>query len=185
MKITVRQYCHRPNVTELGQGNTHETYMLINADVDLSSIFPPGTDVEVEDTKTKKKYSLKSAQGREFRVNQMGDIYRDYGVVPGDEIFITRIEKNGSNKIYATVNKYHRIVLIVSNNGVEVNNEDRLNPYKIGVGRDYDIQINKEEQISSLTIKFKEAKKKRADSPNTTDYFEVKVDDSNLPNGTY
>ena len=185
MKITVRQYCHRPNVTELGQGNTHETYMLINADVDLSSIFPSGTDVEVEDTKTKKKYSLKSAQGREFRVNQMGAIYRDYDVVPGDEIFITSIEKNGKNKIYATVNKHHRVVLIVSNNGVEVNNEDRLAGYKIDANRNYSININKGEQTSTLSIKFKESKKKRADSPTTTDFFDVKDGDISLTNGTY
>lgn len=185
MKTIVRQYRHRPNMTELGQGNTHETYMLINANVDLSSIFPSGTEVEVEDTKTRKKYSLKSAQGREFRVNQMGGIYRDHGVVPGDEIFITKIEKNGNNKIYATVNKYHRIVLIVGNNGVEVINEDRLSGYRIDAHRNYHVNINKGDQTSLLSIKFKESKKKRADSPTATDFFEVKDGDATLSNGTH
>lgn len=185
METIVHQYCHRPNITELGLGNTHETYMLINADVDLSSIFPSGIEVDVEDTKTKKKYSLKSAKGREFRVNQMGAIYRDYDVVPGDEIFITCKEKNGENKIYVTVKKYHRVVLIVSNNGVEINNEERLDVYKIDANRNYCIDINEGAQIFPLSIKFKESKKKRADSPNETDFFEVKKDNVILDNGTY
>ena len=47
-KIT--QYVHRPNSTELGLGNTHECYMLVGTDIDMSDIFPPGEDVLVHDT---------------------------------------------------------------------------------------------------------------------------------------
>lgn len=35
-KIT--QYTHRPNATELGLGNTHECYMLVGTDYDMSGI---------------------------------------------------------------------------------------------------------------------------------------------------
>ena len=50
-----------------------------------------GIEVKILDNSTKKTYTLKSAIGREFRVNQMGDIYRDYNVMPGDEIVFTMI----------------------------------------------------------------------------------------------
>ena len=45
----IYQYIHRPNNTELGKGNTHETYLLISKDVDLSHLFPPGQEVKVND----------------------------------------------------------------------------------------------------------------------------------------
>ena len=85
-KTRITQYLHRPNTTELGMGNTHETYMLINKDYDLSELFPVGQNVDVEDTDTHKVYHLKSANSREFRVNQMGEFYRDHGIQPGDEV---------------------------------------------------------------------------------------------------
>ena len=47
--ITVTQYSHFPNNTELGKGNTHECYLLIPNSYDLSKIFPSGEEVEVID----------------------------------------------------------------------------------------------------------------------------------------
>lgn len=41
----ITQYIHRPNATEIGLGNTHECYMLVGTDVDMSDIFPLGIDV--------------------------------------------------------------------------------------------------------------------------------------------
>ena len=99
----ITQYIHRPNTTELGMGNTHETYMLVSSNMDISSIFPTTIEVNVEDTTNHKTYSLKSTSGSEFRVNQMGELYRDHNVLPGDEIIITKIEKNGVSKNYVTV----------------------------------------------------------------------------------
>ena len=82
----IYQYLHYPNATELGQGSTHETYLLIAKSIDLSGMFPIGKSVSVTDVKTGKRYSLKSAFGNEFRVNQFGPIYRDYDTQEGDEI---------------------------------------------------------------------------------------------------
>ena len=96
--MRIIQYIHRPNSTELGIGNTHETYMLINSEHDLSEVFPPGLEVSVGDSLSTHVYPIKSADGREFRVNQMGSLYRDYNVQPGDEVYLTSIRfDNGSN----------------------------------------------------------------------------------------
>ena len=45
----IYQYMHRPNNTELGKGNTHETYLYIPTKVDLTDMFPPGEEVTVYD----------------------------------------------------------------------------------------------------------------------------------------
>ncbi len=178
------QYTHRPNMTELGMGNTHETYMLINTNTDLSGIFPPSIEVKVRDVVSGKHYSLKSSEGREFRVNQMGDLYRDYNVNPGDEIVITKIESENTSDICVNIKQYQRVVLLVGSNGAEIVNLDRLNSYNIG-NRTFRINVSDRGNQNTLVISFKESRKKRADSPNTTDYYSVQIDGQALANGTY
>lgn len=178
------QYTHRPNMTELGMGNTHETYMLINTNTDLSGIFPPSIEVKVRDAVSGKHYSLKSSDGREFRVNQMGDLYRDYNVHPGDEIVITKIENENTSDLCVNVIQYQRVVLLVNSNGTEIVNIDRLNSYNLDNGI-YQISVSDRGKQNILKISFKESRKKRSDSPNTTDFYTAQIDGQPLANGTY
>ena len=178
------QYTHRPNMTELGMGNTHETYMLINANTDLSGIFPPSIEVKVRDAVSGKHYSLKSSDGREFRVNQMGDLYRDYNVHPGDEIVITKIENENTSDLCVNVIQYQRVVLLVNSNGTEIVNIDRLNSYNLDNGI-YQINVSDRGKQNILKISFRESRKKRSDSPNTTDFYTAQIDGQPLANGTY
>ena len=178
------QYTHRPNMTELGMGNTHETYMLINTNTDLSGIFPPSIEVKVRDAVSGKHYSLKSSDGREFRVNQMGDLYRDYNVHPGDEIVITKIENENTSDLCVNVIQYQRVVLLVNSNGTEIVNIDRLNSYNLDNGI-YQINVSDRGKQNILKISFRESRKKRSDSPNTTDFYTAQIDRQPLANGTY
>lgn len=185
METIIRQYMHRPNATELGIGNTHETYMLVNKDTDLSPMFPIGVEIEVEDTSNKNVYSLKSALGREFRVNQMGQVYRDYSMRPGDEVIFTQVAKSGISKCFLTVKKKKRVVLIVDKKGVELANENNLSEYGNSLLRQYKVTLYNRGILSELIIKFKESKKKRVDSPNETDFFDVTNDGKELGAGVY
>lgn len=178
------QYTHRPNSTELGMGNTHETYMLISADNNLAPIFPPAVEVKVRDVASGKRYALKSANGREFRVNQMGELYRDYNVRPGDEIVITKIEKGDVSDICINVRQFPRVVFMVGTNGTEIVNIDRLDSYHVG-NRVYNVSISDRGNSNQLSISFRESRKKRQDSPNTTDYYNVKINGEQVANGTY
>lgn len=178
------QYTHRPNTTELGMGNTHETYMLINSNTDLFGIFPPSIEVKVRDVVSGKYYFLKSSVGREFRVNQMGDLYRDYNVNPGDEIVITKIETENASDICVNIKQYQRVVLSVGSNGAEIVNINRLNSYNLNNGI-YQINISDRGKQNILRISFKESRKKRSDSPNITDYYTAQIDGQPLANGTY
>lgn len=176
MKIT--RYIHRPNLTELGMGNTNETYMLIGGGIDLSSVFPVGVDTEVVDQTNNKSYFLKSKVGTEFRVNQLGQLYRDYDVRPGDELIFTCIE-NGTKNVFFSVERCNRVVLYTSAAGSEIANIERLADFQIG-----DNQYSLHTNVGDLNITFQEAKKKRQDSPGETNYYSVTLNEANIDKGT-
>lgn len=182
--VKITQYTHRPNSTELGLGNTHECYMLVATDIDMSGIFPPGESVSIYDALTRKEYVLKSSNYREFRINQMGDIYRDYNVIPGDEIVISQIEKDNVCDLCFTVKKYHRVVLLVKKGLAEIININRLKAFEQG-DKKYEVNVYDKGKNDILNISFDGAKAKRADSPNMTDFYHVSIDGVDLPNGTY
>lgn len=177
MSKIIRQYKHYPNSTELGQGNTHETYFRISKCFDLSTIFPPGVAVEVYDLRTLKRYELKSSSGREFRLNQLGEIYRDYGVMPGDEIILTSIEVNEESMVSLVVNTFNRIVFdCTDDRGVKILNGERLP--ELG-------SIELEEPTKTLEIQHVGKEKKRNDSPNETDFYKVSINGEDLPKKKY
>ncbi len=182
--VKITQYTHRPNSTELGLGNTHECYMLVGTDFDMSGIFPPGEGVSIYDALTRKRYILKSSNYREFRINQMGEIYRDYNVTPGDEIIISQIEKDKVCDLCFTVKKYHRVVLLVKKGLAEIINIDRLKDFEQG-DKKYGVNVYDKGRNDILNISFEGARAKRADSPNMTDFYHVNIDGVDLPNGTY
>lgn len=180
----IYQYIHRPNNTELGKGNTHETYLLISKDVDLSHLFPPGQEVKVNDLICDKSYYLKSAEGNEFRVNQMGPIYRDYDVCEGDDVLLTKIEGDEQSIFTIRVVKHNRITIFVTGNGATIGNIERLSEY--GSKTDgYSISVQNGDNINKMTISFDAPKLKRSDSPDTTDFYKINVADQPLKNGKY
>jgi len=180
----IYQYTHRPNNTELGKGNTHETYLLIKNEVDLSDMFPPGQDVFVKDLARGTTYTLKSSLGNEFRVNQMGQIYRDYAVDEGDEICLTKIENGSQSYVTVRVYNYNRVLINVSNNGAVIGNINRLSA--LGSKQNgFSAIINRNGASHNMSIVFDAAKKKRADSPTTTDFYLITLDGIPLNNGTY
>lgn len=182
-QLRITQYIHCPNSTELGQGTTHETYLLISQKVNLSEMFPPNIDVKVFDYSKKKTYTLKSTKSREFRVNQMGDIYRDYGVMSGDEIIFTMISSSEGQMVYLQVKCNNRVVFDVGNKGCEISNEERLIDFKSENA--YVLSIRYANGIQEARIEFVGKQKKRNDSPIETAFYDLKIDGNSLPNGRY
>lgn len=179
--ITIQQYLHRPNATELGQGNTNECYMLISTEIDISDIFPVGVEISVQDTQSGKVYKLKAAKIREFRVNQFGDLYRDYDVHPGDEILITKICGDAIEKVFVTVNKFNRVFINVTGNRAEIFNIDRMQNFKTSNGK-YSLPVSYSDVNGKLIVKYEGQKKKRQDSPVLTDYYSAVFNNKPLQN---
>ena len=182
-QLRITQYIHCPNATELGQGNTNETYLLISQKVNLSEMFPPSIDVKVFDYSKKKTYTLKSAMTQEFRINQMGDIYRDYGVMAGDEIIFTMISSSEGQRVYLQVKCYNRVVFDVGNKGCEILNIGRLDEFKSD--NVYVLPVRYSNDIQEAIITFIGSQKKRIDSPIETEFFDLKINENSLPNGKY
>lgn len=184
MMAKIIQYIHRPNLTELGMGNTHDRYLVGQEEI-LKQFFPLGENVKVYDDFFKKNYIIYSKfENDEFRVKQMGNIYDDYQMEPGDEVIFTRYESNDSIKTTLQIIECGRVF---------------LNPGKRdrGIIKDFEIVniqrlsgLNKTSKYSckyklfgeehQIEIGFSETRKKRTDSPTDTDFYEVKYDGKEL-----
>ena len=179
MRISV--YIHYPNATEIGLGNTNESYILVKKDIDISHIFPPNIPVSVSVCDSDKVYELKSKSGTEFRVNQFGQLYRDFSIRPGDELKFICVEKGGQKKIFIAITKYNRVFLSVTKSGAEIINLERLVDFSKNQIVPYELDIPE----GKLSIIFSQSNKKRADSPEETDFYSVKVNNVELHKGQY
>ena len=73
---------------------------------------------------------------------------------------------------------------MVGSNGSEIINIDRLEKYLTG-NKVYNVLISDRGNTNRLSISFRESRKKRQDSPGTTDYYNVMINGEKLANGTY
>lgn len=177
--MRIKQLISYPNPNELGMGNTNETYIRVENGLDVSDIFPPFQDIEVTESTSHKSYLLKAKDDREFRINQLGSIYRDYHVSPGDEVKFTQID-NGKKTVLFTVTNYNRVYLNVTAKGTEVVNLERLSPFA-GNDKDFTLKISE----GTLKISFDKSEKKRSDSPAETDFYKTTVNGVEIEKGTY
>lgn len=181
--MKIKQLTSYPNPNELGLGNTNETYIRVENSLDVSDIFPANVEVAIIDSKTGKQYIVKAKVERtEFRINKMGQLYRDYNVRPGDEIKFTYIEKQKERAIFFTVTNYKRAFLSVTSKGTEIVNLDNLSAFsQDSQQQEFRIPINE----GVLLLKYEKSEKKRADSPSETDFFSSLVNDCPISKGNY
>lgn len=177
------QYVHRPNMTELGMGNTHDRY-LVGPEDKLKQLFPLGVDTEIVDVNTNKTYTIYSKyENSEFRIKLMGDICDDYQMEPGDEVIFTRYETKEGVRTTLQIVECGRIFLNPGRreNGTikdfEIVNLEKL-PC-LNRESDYNCEYSFMGERHKIEIEFLETRKKRADSPFMTDFYEVKY------NGNY
>ena len=178
-KSKIIQYIHRPTLTELGLGNTHDRYLVVDSDKDLSNIFPLGVEISLLDSISNKVYKVYSKmETNEFRLKRLGDIVDDYHMEPGDEIVITHYELSDSVLDFLTVNECGRILLNPGrrNNGkiedFEIVNIERLPGFSEDKSYSYACEYNGSK--NELLISFSDSRKKRTDSPSETKFYTVK-----------
>jgi len=174
------QYIHRPTLTELGWGNTHDRYLVVDSDKDLSNVFPLGVEINLLDTNSDKVYKVYSkVETNEFRLKRLGDIVDDYHMEPGDEIVITHYELSGNVLDMLTVNECGRILLNPGRrkNGkiedFEIVNIKRLPGFQAQNPFSFPCEYNG--VTNDINISFSESRKKRSDSPSETQFFSVKI----------
>ena len=181
--MKIKQLTSYPNPNEIGLGNTNDSYIRVENSLDVSDIFPLNEEVSIIDSKTGKQYIVKAKVERtEFRITKMSQLYRDYNVRPGDEIKFTYIENQNKRAIFFTVTNYKRVFLSVTSKGTEIVNIDNLTVFsQNSQQQEFRIPINE----GILLLKFEKSAKKRADSPNETDFFSSLVNDCPISKGNY
>lgn len=168
MKII--QIFKKLNNTELGKGNTHETYIYVPQDLNIDKIFPKkNEEITFIDKETKTIYKLRYTQGREKRIVGLGKFYKDNNVCVGDEIVLEKqIHENSKEFYYISVKKYEDIIVIQPfKYGFEIFNFERINDTNF-------------KDINNLKIEKIGEEKKREDSPNIINVYNIILDDSNL-----
>lgn len=166
----IKQFVCFPNLTELGQGNTHDRYLRVSSPLKLSikSMFPLDQEFNVEDENTHKLYTLKLTSGSEYRIIKLGKYYDDYNIQCGDEIIFTNISSSNNTKKYIRVVKHKRLIFIKNKDFFKIIGDiNLLDSYN--QGNYYELQSNNEKITISLPIRGT----KRIDSPTETDFYSV------------
>lgn len=170
--MKVVQVIKRLNNTELGKGGTHDTYVLIPTELDISDIFDtPRVPVKFTDKVTQEIVTVRNTVDREKRIVGLGEYYRANNLCAGDEIIFERRDMHGRSEYYIGVRKYPDLLAFRKlENGYEI-----LTPERIG--RIAGATALMEQRVE---VDFLRSAKKRKDSPESTDYYSILISGINI-----
>lgn len=195
--MKIKSFVKRLNATELGLGATHDAYIAIPSEVDLSFMLehqkvlnpinrysgglykPDGSDF---------KY-VQTGQNNQERISGLGEFYVQTDAKVGDEILIEKIENNsGAVQYYIDLRHRHAIVFQVNSikgkRCVDILPNDLIEDYANGVNYDFDVIYNGAYHI--LEVKFLAEAKKKITSPCATKFYDLLIDgESILPGYSY
>lgn len=160
------------NNTELGKSGTHDTYILVPQTLDVSDIFPEKDTVySFVDRETGKTFPIRRTAGRETRIVGLGPFYSSKQLCAGDKIVLElRIIDNHTVRIIDCARKLNTFVVQKSSAGFELLTPERLDL----------ISENVKVDGKSLSVDYLLSKKKRQDSPDETDYYDVKIGEQSI-----
>lgn len=172
------QLIKQVNNTELGKGGTHETYILIPQDLNVSDLFLE-TDKEYTfiDKVSGKGYVIRLTSAREKRIVGMGPYYRDNDVMAGDQILLEkRMYDNGETAYFISLSKAEDIVYFQKvKNFFEALTSEGV-PNLLGK-----THVTSAEE--TVAIEFHGEIQKRKDSPVMTKVYTIKINDNDIQSG--
>lgn len=173
--MKIQQFIKSLNNTEIGKGGTHECYVLVSKKVkNIGNIFD-AENLRPRFINLKNGGIVESVHitsGREFRINGLGDFYRNNNVNAGDEIVFERQDDGSKTEFFINLKtKENTIVFQKNSKGFEVLNSDRLD--QLISGNSFQAEANYNGNSGLLMIKFKEFARKRSDSPDETDFYSI------------
>lgn len=170
--VRIEQFIKKVNNTELGKTGTHETYVQVPNDVEISGIFPTPEEVILfKDKLSHKHYGIRLTIGREHRICGMGEYYRDNALSAGDEVLFEKRDNGQACEYYIVSRKLSNTILLrKGSNGYEV-----LTPEHLSLLSDNTVEFVSGKK---LEIVFFQSTKRRSDSQDTTDYYRILLDGS-------
>lgn len=176
---TITQLIKSVNNTELGKGSTHEYYIQVPNEVDVSDMLRPDEPKAfICRSNISQHYEFRLTCGREKRIVGMGDFYRDFSIEAGDEVVLERsIDRNLNESYFVDYKKKENsIVLQKLKDGFEI-----LTPSKRNL-------IDEETRTNDgcdIKLSFMGMERKRADSPIETECYAININGSCFDNKAY
>lgn len=163
------------NNTELGKGGTHETYILIPQDLDVSDLFEEvNKEYNFKDKITGKPYTIRLTSAREKRIVGMGPYYKANDVMAGDQVLLEkRTCDNGEINYFIGLNRAQNTVYFQKVKGFfEMMNSESATDLLEKTLIDSTGQTIKVEYHGEI--------QKRKDSPILTKVYNITVDQENI-----
>ena len=125
--MEVIQLIKKLNNTELGKGGTHDTYVLVPQNLDITDLFPVINEkVLFINKQNGEVVNIRHTLGREKRIVGLGTFYSGNDLCAGDEIVFERQILQGQSEYYINLNKRRNILILKKiKNGFEILTSDR------------------------------------------------------------
>ena len=169
------QLIKQVNNTELGKGGTHEYYILVPQDVDVSDLFETiGQTYTFTDKHSHKEYNIRLTSAREKRIVGMGPFYRDNDLQAGDKVLVERILlQDGTSKYALSFRRSTDTVYFQKvKDYFEVLTPERLESV-------LDVEWN-DDNGSLIKVHYHGEIMKRADSPSPTKVYTIILDNEEI-----
>ena len=180
--MKIQQFIKSLNDTELGKKGTHEFYVLIPVDASSrKDVFLATPSPRFKDLKSGNYYDNINitTPGNELRVNGLGQYWRDNNVKAGDEIIFEKHDKGDSIEYYMSIRTRQNIVVFQCNKkGFEILNIDELANMSQNSIELNEVEYNK--RVGKLKIEFKSREKKKKNSKDPSDFYNIFFDEENL-----
>lgn len=173
VRLKVVQVIKKLNNTELGKGGTHDTYVLIPQNLDISDLFPVVNEqISFINKENGEIVNLRHTFRREKRIVGLGPYYKKYDVCAGDEIVLERqVIRDESQYFISLKKRLNTVMLQKQKNGFEVLTKDRVNLLD-------SISLNSDGEL--LQLRYLCSGKKRQDSPEPTEFYDLLVGERSL-----
>lgn len=195
--MKIQSFVKRLNATELGLGATHDAYIAIPSEVNLSFMLEHQKVLTPQDRYSGGVYNpsgsafkyVQTGQNNQERISGLGEFYVTTGAKVGDEILVERIEDNtGQIEYYIDLCHRHAIIFQVNRiqgkRCIEILPNDFIDQYANGL--DYTLEVNYNGHPHTLVIEFIEEAKKKKTSPSATKFYDLLIDgESILSNYSY
>lgn len=169
------QLIKQVNNTELGKGRTHETYILIPRDLNVSDIFEEdNVKYSFIDKASFKEYKIRLTLGREKRIVGLGPFYSDKKLTAGDKVVLEkRILKDGRKNYYISLQKASNTVFFqkVRSYFEAMTTENT----KYVLDKDFSNDNN-----ASIKVEYYGEIQKRTDSPTKTKVYNIFAGGDNI-----
>lgn len=188
--MKIYSFIKRLNATELGLAGTHDAFIFLPREIDLSSMLQNQVVVYPFDRVTGKNYSptrsdfkyVQTGQNNQERVSGLGEYYERNKAKVGDEILIEVVLDKDERKYY--IDFCHRKAIVFQVNSisgkrfVEILENDYINGF--ANNQDYKIPVIYREKSQELVVKFIEETKKKITSPKATKFYDLLIDGKSI-----